>query len=136
MIQMKQKSLKNCHLYSKEEFCTWKAEKQEAQRERAAVSWECFVIVLSRLHGLKNKESATGKPPKSNRQKWNESGTYCETHWFTMRAAMNDRWGNWQVAPGRALFPTDSMRVWGFYSQHTEQKRVLILQVSALNRYF
>lgn len=44
--------------------------KRPKEKVRAAVSWELsFMIVLSRMHGLKNKENSTGKPPKSNRQK-------------------------------------------------------------------
>lgn len=43
--------------------------KRPKEKVRAAVSGECFMIVLSRMHGLKNKENSTGKPPKSNRQK-------------------------------------------------------------------
>lgn len=34
---------------------------------RAALLWECFVIVVSRMHGLKNKSSTGKGHPKSNR---------------------------------------------------------------------
>lgn len=71
---------------------------------RAALLWECFVIVVSRMHGLKNK-SSTGKAPQNQIEvKWE-----WDLLWDDLmdNASSHERWMRRLTGYPWKQFPTD-----------------------------
>lgn len=79
----KHKASKNCHPYPKEDWNVSKVKTQEAQWENsgAGVSWESFIIVLSRMLGLVNQKSTTGENPQNHIDR-SETKTEPIVRWF------------------------------------------------------